>query len=140
MVSEKIKGMLSSFNLPKHIEEATIKTCLSLPQYQDENADVRRDNVLLTTAFLILSQLQYNKEGAYLNSWERREEIGVFFNLSRKFDRVENMMLKGAKDEVGEDKIDTVGDLANYGLLWLTYIMREHPDNFMSWVEHSLQN
>ena len=99
--------------------------------------DVREDNALLTLAFICLSDLQYRKEGSYGRSWSKRGETDVFFNTARKFDRLENMVLYGSHDEVGEGRIDTVGDLANYSLLWMTYFIRETPSEFKKWVETS---
>lgn len=100
----------------------------------DIGAEARRDNVLLHVAIAPLLKLQYHKEGAYGDSWAKRGELEVFFNISRKFDRLENIMLNGALDEVDESYVDTVADLANYGLLWLTFIAREKPELFTNWV------
>jgi hypothetical protein len=112
------------------IHQCTI-TFLTLPQALLAR---RVDNMLLVPVFLVLSSLQYSKEGTYGRSWCKRGEMDIFFNLARKFDRLENMMINGAKDEVGEGKIDTVGDNANYGLLWMTHFLREKPEEFTKWV------
>lgn len=96
--------------------------------------NVQRDHVLMVFAFYALSKLQYKKEQTYGNSWEKRGEMGVFFNVARKFDRVESMTLYEAKDAVGESKMDTIGDLAVYSLLWLTYSLRKDPEEFYSWL------
>lgn len=108
----------------------------SLP-YFSEDMELRRDNVLFVYVFMFLAQVQYSKEGTYGDSWARRKEIGVFMNLARKFDRLESMMIDGAKDEVGESKIDTVGDTANYGLLWMTYFVRNSPKEFAQWAKEN---
>lgn len=105
-----------------------------LPHVNPE-MEIRDDNLLLTVVFLSLSGVQYSKEGTYGDSWRKRGELEVFFNLARKFDRLENIVLNGSKDEVGEPYVDTVGDSANYGLLWMTLILRQDPDLFLSWVE-----
>lgn len=94
----------------------------------------RRDNALLHATLAPLLSLQYSKEGTYGDSWAKRGELGIFFNIGRKFDRLENIILNGARDEVGESEIDTIADMANYALLWLTHIMREHPDRYNAWL------
>lgn len=103
--------------------------------YIDVNIPLREDNLLAFVAFHLLLKVQYKKEGTYGRSWCRRGELDVFFNLARKFDRLENIILKGAKDEVGEATIDTVGDLTNYGVLWMTYFIRNYPTEFHKWAE-----
>jgi hypothetical protein len=97
--------------------------------------ELREDNALMTLAFVSLSHLQYSKEGSYGRSWCKRGEQDIFFNMARKFDRLENMTLHSKDDEVGESKVDTVGDEANYGMLWVTYILRNNPADFVKWLQ-----
>src|SRR5690606_10508288 len=63
--------------------------------YTKKDGDVRRDNVLMCYIFWKLAGIQYAKEGAYGSSYAKRGELEVFFNVSRKFDRLENIMLNG---------------------------------------------
>lgn len=139
---EKVEGILRE-RLPKDIPStyvlAAIDFYLALP-FLDYDEPVREDNLLVAVTFPFLLNLQYKKEGAYGRSWCKRGEMDTFFNTARKFDRIENMMLNGAKDEVGEGKVDTVGDMASYGLLWLTFILREHPDAFTDWIQKNILN
>lgn len=129
---EELKRILTEFvNTDKIIEKAMSYYRTTKPEIGEE---VRRDNALLHAAVAPLLKLQYHKEGAYGDSWAKRGELEVFFNISRKFDRLENIMLNGALDEVDESYVDTVADLANYGLLWLTFIAREKPELFIAWV------
>lgn len=105
--------------------------------YFKEDMEVRRDNVLFVYVSMYLSEIQYKKEGSYGNSWEKRKEVGVFMNLARKFDRLEGFIVDGKSDEVGETKIDTVGDTANYGVLWATYLLRTDPAGFKNWLKNN---
>lgn len=138
MVKEKIREILSNYVEISDKGFENFYAFYSKLPYFSENMAVRRDNVLLVYVFMVLSNVQYKKEGTYGNSWEKRGELEVFFNVARKFDRLENIMLKGATDEVGESHADTVADLANYGLLWMTYILREKPELFFNWLENNL--
>jgi hypothetical protein len=123
--------------LPSSYLKAAVDFYMSLP-YLDFDAPIREDNVLVAITLPFILGLQYKKEGAYGRSWCKRGELDTFFNTARKFDRIENMMLNGAKDEVGEGKVDTVGDMASYGLLWMTFILREHPNEFFSWLNKNV--
>jgi hypothetical protein len=111
----------------------------SFLEQSGKHEEIREDNLLLTVAFVVLSKLQYSKEGTYGRSWCKRGQTDTFFNLARKFDRLENIVINGAKDEVGESTVDTVGDLANYGLLWVTLFMRKDFDAFNQWLKNNLK-
>lgn len=138
---KKVEEILTE-RLPKDIPITYVLKAvdfyLSLP-YIDYDAPVREDNLLVAVTLPFILELQYKKEGTYGRSWCKRGEMDTFFNTARKFDRIENIMLNGAKDEVGESKVDTVGDLTSYGLLWLTYILRNQPEAFMAWVDANLK-
>lgn len=125
----QLNDIYSKYNVSETMKETAIKVHLSMkPEV------IREDNALMTLAFITLSKTQCKKEGTYGRSFCKRGELDIFFNTARKFDRIENMMINGARDEVGEGTIDTVGDMANYGMLWLTYYIRENPEAFESWA------
>ncbi|MNW28080.1 hypothetical protein D3C74_48920 [compost metagenome] len=134
----KVEEVLAE-SFPYHVSADYVKYAIdfymTLP-FVDYNQPVREDNVLVTALLPYILHLQYKKEGAYGRSWCKRGEMDTFFNTARKFDRIENMMLNGAKDEVGEGKVDTVGDMASYGLLWMTLLARIEPDDFISWFNN----
>lgn len=96
---------------------------IELP-FVDIADDAKRDNILLTYNVFNLLKLQYEKECGYGNSWEKRGEIGVFFNIARKWDRLENYILNGNQLK-GETLEDTIADIAIYMMLWLTKLIRE---------------
>lgn len=135
-VRNKLKELLPE-NTPEELIDNAVKVYISLP-YVNSQTEIREDNLLLAVVFPLLAELQYRKEGSYGRSWCKRGELDIFFNTARKFDRIENIMLKGAKDEVGESHADTVADLTNYGLLWMTYILREKPALFFDWLKNNL--
>lgn len=93
-----------------------------------------------------LVQLQDDKGKLYGRSYCKYGETSIFFNLSRKWDRIENIMMKAIKDGEGslhssdstsatETFTDTVADMATYSLLWLGYIKENYPDEW----EHFLK-
>lgn len=138
-IMEIFKEIIDDESFLAEIRSEFIPFYLNLP-YIHIDSEIRRDNVLFAFVFWFLAEIQYYKEGTYRDAWSKRKEIGVFFQAARKFDRLENMMLNGAKDEVGESLVDTVADLANYAILWLTFILRERPEDFSKWVKENVQN
>lgn len=127
-------------NLPEGLREHAdtfAKVYASLP-HTNEDIELPNDNIYLVPVFVALSSLQYDKELGYGSSWCKRGELDVFFNTARKFDRIENIMLGKGKDAVGEPKIDTVGDLANYSYLWMTYLLRHNSKDFVKWFKNNV--
>lgn len=93
-----------------------------------------------------LLTLQYDKEKVYGSSWKKYEHVGTFFNLSRKTDRVENIMKRAMKEGMEkvleesassptETFIDTIADIANYSLLWLTLLKSTVPSQYERFLE-----
>lgn len=133
-LKERIKDCLFQYTtISEEAFESFFNLYSSMPYYS-EDMEIRRDNILFVFVFVFMAKIQYAKEGTYGNSWEKRKEVGVFMNMARKFDRLENMIIDGAKDEVGESKVDTVADEGNYATLWMTYILRENPEEFNKWM------
>lgn len=91
----------------------------------------------------VLQHLQFQKERVYGQSWQARGEMfSIFPNMCRKWDRIENIMTALAEgknlSEVisDESKVDTIGDLVVYGILWLTWIAEHQPEAYRKWVEN----
>jgi len=97
--------------------------------------DANPDNVNLLEIIPHCLKLQNDKEATYGSSWCKRGEQEIFFNISRKFDRVEKMLLGSSSDKVGEPMIETIGDMAIYSLLWVTYIKTHRPTEYKAWVD-----
>ncbi len=135
--AEEIQSRLTELlpvGTPGNFINNATRLYINMP-YTFPGMELRDDNLLMVTVFPFLAEIQYKKEGSYGRSWCKRGELDVFFNTARKFDRIENIMLNGAKDEVGESTIDTVGDMANYGQLWMTYYLRNHKEAFFAWAK-----
>ena len=113
----------------------------------------RTDNTKLIKIMELLSALQYHKEGDYGSSWKGKGEYrGIMANIDRKYDRLDIMTqqeINGERKNLGqldrdlsdsgvhpgESKVDAIADLANYCLLYMTYIMDEYPNLFNEWVQ-----
>jgi hypothetical protein len=117
------------------LDEAARLYC-ALP-YTKPGMKLCDDNILFVTVFPFLAEIQYKKEQGYGRSWCKRGEMDIFFNTARKFDRIENIVLGTGQDQVGEATIDTVGDMANYTMLWMTYYLRVNTDVFLSWAKNN---
>lgn len=80
---------------------------------------------------LRLDDLQKRKGLTYKDSWRKRDAIGIWMNVCRKFDRAENVVEKAAKGygldparlPEGEESLEeTLGDLAVYVIKMLTFL------------------
>ena len=124
-----------------------------------EGLEYRPDNSNLPAIVSVLMAIQYDKEGHYGSSWKGKGEYrGIMANIDRKYDRLDKMTqdeivgripslrnledgLTGGiygSDEVGESKVDAIADLANYCLLYMTYIKEQYPGLFKVWVDKNI--
>lgn len=124
-----------------------------------DGLESRPDNDKLAPIVTLLMAIQYDKEGFYGSSWKGKGEYrGIMANIDRKYDRLDKMThdeIEGAiptlglledhlvkdrftKEQVGESKVDAVADLANYCLLYLTYIKENYPNVFQVWVDKNV--
>lgn len=91
----------------------------------------------------ILDQLQQAKGERYRGSWRKRGHVGVFHNLARKWDRIENahedghitVQGIGEAGDWAESLVDTLADKAVYAILWLSLIQYTHPQAFDVWLQ-----
>lgn len=119
----------------------------------------RPDNSNLPAIVTLLMAIQYDKEGSYGSSWKGKGEYrGIMANIDRKYDRLDKMTddeIAGSiatlaviekelesgrvrEQAVGESKIDAIADLANYCLLYLTYVKEKYPRVFRIWVDRNV--
>lgn len=116
----------------------------------------RADNESLSEIIAYLLSVQYDKEGSYGSSWcARGEHRGIMSNIDRKYDRLDKILEDeriGAratlptglhlhsedKSQIGESKIDAVADLANYCLLYMTWLRKQHPGAFKVWIDKNV--
>lgn len=120
----------------------------------------RPDNSRLADVVTLLMAIQYDKEGGYGSSWKGKGEYrGIMSNIDRKYDRLDkitNDEIEGTKnplseqerllhenyelysEQVGESKVDAIADLANYCLLYLTWVKEKYPNVFKVWVDRNV--
>lgn len=124
-----------------------------------EGLEYRPDNSNLPAVVSVLMAIQYDKEGHYGSSWKGKGEYrGIMANIDRKYDRLDKMtqdeivgrisslrnleegLAEGiyTAEEVGESKVDAIADLANYCLLYMTYIKEQYPGLFKVWVDKNI--
>lgn len=127
----------------------------------NEIEETRPDNSKLFPVVAALLAVQYDKEGTYGSSWVGKgEHRGIMPNIDRKYDRLDTMTaneiegkiktLRQLEDEfvsmgdgdreiaTAESKIDAVADLANYCLLYMTYIRDNYPKMYNAWFENNV--
>lgn len=81
--------------------------------------------------FELLGVLHDKKTRVYGDSWKKHGEIlGVFSNITRKYDRMETAFEAGTKALSDESILDTIADLAVYCTKYLTYLAEQHPTEF----------
>jgi hypothetical protein len=106
--------------------------------------NINYDNSRLLQVLPKLIKLQNTKESYYKRSWCKHGDIGIFFTVVRKWDRIESFndkaMSQGAdslyNDEALEESyLDTVGDLGLYGILWFAYIAEKKPELFEDFLK-----
>lgn len=85
--------------------------------------------------FDLLSTLHYKKTLVYKDSWKKHGEVvGVFANISRKYDRIESIIVDNAKATSDESLVDTIADLAVYAAKYLTYLAEHYPALFQEFI------
>lgn len=118
-----ILALLSLHDIIKHITQA----------------DIQVDNGNLLAVAAIAFQLQNAKELSYGRSWCKHGDLSAFFNLERKWDRIYNIMNGVISDGIensphfkdtgdAESLTDTIFDLGIYALMWVGFIMEQHPE------------
>lgn len=85
-------------------------------------------------AVSLLKRLHECKANQYLDSWCKRGEPGVYHNVMRKLDRLENIYQPYA-DHISEipdwfPLADTLADTAVYCLKWLARTKKWHPEAY----------
>lgn len=124
-----------------------------------DGLEERPDNKNLPPVVTMLMAIQYDKEGQYGSSWKGRGEYrGIMSNIDRKYDRLDHLTQLEIEDamkslqelendlkmkeidpsDVPESKIDAIADLANYCLLYMTYVKEKYPMVFNVWVKKNV--
>jgi len=101
-----------------------------LREYAGGDKHVARVHVLMD----ILNMLHTEKEKIYNLSFCRRGMVGVFMNLARKWDNIENMAKK--EDYFQVALIDALFDIAAYSLKMIIIIIDLNPQIFIKWLDN----
>ena len=104
-----------------------------------------QDTVNLMKLIPTMLDLQNQKALAYGRSYAKHGEFSIFFNLDRKYDRIENYM-KSKMNSKSIDKFaipsetitDTILDMGVYSLMWAGYNFEKNPELFDSWKKNNL--
>jgi hypothetical protein len=133
------------------IGQSMISWALDLP--------ARPDNSKIPDVLTLLMAIQYDKEGSYGSSWKGKGEYrGIMANIDRKYDRLDKMTddelnskiptladlerqlqdVTFNENRIGENKVDAIADLANYVILYMTYVRDNFPRVFNLWVRKNV--
>lgn len=108
------------------------------------NGDLTQDAENVLEIIPSLVELQNDKGHQYGRSYCKMGDTSIYFNVARKYDRIENIIKRALENGVektlhGGDSstatetfLDTVSDLAVYSLMWAGYIKETHPDEWES--------
>ncbi len=78
------------------------------------------------------------REFTYQMSFAKRGEIGIWMNLARKYDRIDNLarhVFEEVEESAGVSLVDTLVDLALYSLKWLAVIKQLRPEDLEKWID-----
>ena len=114
-------------------------------QYLDSQDSLCEDNIAMMKLMPKLLQLQNDKGRVYGRSYAKHQDISIFLNVERKFDRISTIMDRVMKDGLDtlyegqsstptETFMDTVVDLGLYGLMWAGYIADKHPEVYKQFL------
>lgn len=126
--------------------ELRLKLLKNFESYLDSQNELSEDNINIMLMLPAILELQNQKSLIYGRSYCKHGDTSIFFNVERKWDRVENIFSKALQTGVSklyskdsatptETFVDTVVDLANYSILWASYIRTEHPEEWEKFLE-----
>ena len=114
-----------------------------LAQYKELlDGEMTQDTENLLEIIPALLRLQNDKGHQYGRSYCKMGDTSIYFNVARKYDRIENIIRRaldngvektlhgGDSSTATETFLDTVSDLAVYSLMWAGYIRETHPDEW----------
>lgn len=91
--------------------------------------------------------LQEYKGRRYGSAWCKHGEVrSILSNVDRKYERVSNILNDWVCDgkpipafDSEESIAETVGDLAVYCILWMTWIKVNRPEEYQHWCERIMR-
>ena len=81
---------------------------------------------------LIAHKLHKAKEAIYHKSFARRGLVGIWHNVARKYDAIDNL---GRQDYYGITMIDSLFDVALYALKLIDAIRKLNPKVYDEWLD-----
>lgn len=110
------------------------------------NFDDLRDELdgrhITDVALIAAALVKFHKvrEETYQLSFARRGEIGVWINLARKYDRMDELcrqyfQMGAVTPNLARTMVDTLVDISIYSLKWLAVILATKEDAFKVWVD-----
>lgn len=124
---------------PLGTDEDNLLTCWK--EYFSCQTSLNHYNKNMLSILPDILKLQNEKERVYGRSWCKHGDLSAFFNLERKWDRIQNIMERVMKEGVDtlfssdsgtptETILDTIIDLGCYSIMWAAYIKERHPELF----------
>lgn len=135
-----LENMVPTFNVEDDVDGVLQDFQKFMERHPQPSVDTQNMLKLLPA----ILELQAQKSAVYGRSYCRHGDLSIFLNVERKWDRITNIMEKAMKSGTEtlyqegtptETFVDTVVDLASYGLLWVGYIMENHPEVFQKFLE-----
>ena len=131
--------------MSKLTQETKDELLKGFEQYLDSQEELCEDNIAMMKFLPKLLELQNQKGLIYGRSYCKHQDVSIFLNVERKWDRISNIMERAMKEGMNtlfgdksatptETFVDTVVDLASYGSLWAAYIMTEHPAEYKQFL------
>lgn len=142
-------AMNADENQPEIEHDAAKQFLSDFAAYTASQPSIHHDNGNLLKILPNILALQNSKEGVYGRSYCKHGDMSIFFNLERKWDRIQNIMDKVMKSGTDtlydtsksgtstETILDTLVDLGVYSLLWVGYMAETHPE---LWENFKKQN
>lgn len=134
------EGALKETEEQLDIDDAKQEFLKEFSEYLASQPKIHHDNSNLLKILPNVLVLQNTKESAYGRSYCKHGDMSIFFNLERKWDRIQNIMegvMKSGTDTLYDSSVsgtptetilDTLVDLGIYSLLWVGYMAETHPE------------
>lgn len=82
----------------------------------------------------IVNTLQTAKNAHYDNSYSKRGLLSIFFNMERKWERIDKGIFHSIGDAGSETFMDTLGDMAAYSMKLFAWYAIRNPVAYSKWL------
>ena len=108
--------------------EASIKLNNQTPDHRIEL------DFMMAASFV--NTLQAAKNVHYDNSYSKRGLLSIFFNVERKWLRIDKQLFSDTMDDAGSETfMDTLGDFAAYAMKMFAWYAVRNPVAYYKWLE-----